>query len=234
LIKEQLPDSHVTVFYMDVRTFGKRGEEFYDEARKAGILYRRGNVAEIYKRGERVVVRVEDTFLRRTLEHEADLVVLAVGMEAREDAGDVASLLKLARSADGFFLEAHPKLRPVDTATDGVFLAGACQGPKDIPDTVSQAKAAASSSLIPLLRGTVPVESATAVVDVELCAACGLCVETCPYGAPAIDPVWGASVVNAVLCKGCGTCAALCPSKAIRLQHFTPEQILAQVDALVW
>jgi heterodisulfide reductase subunit A len=234
LLKEQLPDSRVTVFYMDVRTFGKRGEEFYDEARNAGVLYRRGNVAEIYRKGDRVAVRVEDTFLRRTLEHEADLAVLAVGMEAREDVTDIAALLKLPRSADGFFLEAHPKLRPVDTAVDGVFLAGCCQGPKDIPDSIAQAKAAASSSLIPLIRGTVPVESATAVSDPELCAACGLCVDVCPFGAPSIDPVWNVSVVNAVLCKGCGTCAAMCPSKAIRLQHFTPEQILAQVDVLVW
>jgi len=234
LLREQLPDSRVTVFYMDVRTFGKRGEEFYDEARQAGVLYRRGNVSEIYRKSDRVALRVEDTFLRRVIEHEADLVVLAVGMEHQADAKDVASLLKLSRSADGFFLEAHPKLRPVDTAVDGVFLAGCCQGPKDIPDTVAQAKAAASSALIPLIRGTVPVESATAIVDSELCAGCGLCVDVCPFGAPALDPLWGVSVVNAVLCKGCGTCAAVCPSKAVRLQHFTPEQILAQVDALVW
>jgi len=234
LLKEQLPDSRVSVFYIDVRTFGKRGEEFYDEARQAGVLYRRGNVSEIYKKGDRVALRVEDTFLRRTIEHEADLVVLAVGMQARDDVEDIAALLKLPRSADGFFLEAHPKLRPVDTAVDGVFLAGCCQGPKDIPDTIAQAKAAASSSLIPLLRGTVPVESATAIVDAELCAGCGMCVDVCPFGAPALDPLFGVSVVNAVLCKGCGTCAAICPSKAMRLQHFTPEQILAQVDALVW
>jgi len=234
LLKEQLPDSRVSVFYIDVRTFGKRGEEFYDEVRQAGVLYRRGNVSEIYKKGDRVALRVEDTFLRRTIEHEADLVVLAVGMEARDDVKDIASLLKLPRSADGFFLEAHPKLRPVDTAVDGVFLAGCCQGPKDIPDTIAQAKAAASSSLIPLLRGTVPVESATAIVDAELCAGCGMCVDVCPFGAPALDPLYGVSVVNAVLCKGCGTCAAVCPSKAMRLQHFTPEQVLAQVDALVW
>jgi len=234
LLKEQLPDSRVSVFYMDVRTFGKRGEEFYDEARQAGVLYRRGNVSEIYKKGDRVVLRVEDTFLRRVIEHEADLVVLAVGMQARDNADDIAALLKLPRSADGFFLEAHPKLRPVDTAVDGVFLAGCCQGPKDIPDTIAQAKAAASSSLIPLIRGTVPVESATAIVDAELCAGCGMCVDVCPFGAPALDPLYGVSVVNAVLCKGCGTCAAICPSKAMRLQHFTPEQIMAQVDALAW
>jgi heterodisulfide reductase subunit A len=228
-----LPESRVTVFYIDVRAFGKRGEEFYDEARQAGVRYRRGNVSEIYRRGDRVVLRVEDTLLRGTVEQEADLVVLAVGMEPREDVEQVASLLKLPRSADGFFLEAHPKLRPVDTAMDGVFLAGCCQGPKDIPDTVAQAKAAASSALIPLLRGTVPVISETAVVDPELCAGCGMCVEVCPFGAPALDLLWGVSRVNAVLCKGCGACATACPSKAIRLQHFTLGQILAQVDALV-
>ncbi len=233
LLRKALPDARVTVFYMDVRTFGKRGEESFDEARRAGVRYQRGNVSEVYRRGERVVLRVEDTLLGRTLEHEADLVVLAVGMEPREDTGDIAALLKVPRSADGFFLEAHPKLGPVDTAMDGVFLAGCCQGPKDIPDTVAQAKAAASSALIPLIRGTVPVGSETAIVDPELCAGCGMCVQVCPFGAPSLDLLWGVSRVNAVLCKGCGACAVTCPSKAIRLQHFTPDQVLAQVEALV-
>jgi heterodisulfide reductase subunit A-like polyferredoxin len=233
LVKELLPKTDVTVFYMDVRTFGKGAEEFYDEARAKGVLYRRGNVSEILRRGDRVVLVGEDTLQGRPFEVEADLVVLAVGMECRSDVADVSTLLKLPRSSDGFFLELHPKLRPVDTAVDGVFLAGCCQGPKDIPDTISQAKAAASSALIPLIRGTVPAESATAVVDPELCAGCGMCVEVCPYGAPALEPLWGVSRINDVLCKGCGTCAVTCPSKAIRLQHFTAKQILAQVDALV-
>jgi heterodisulfide reductase subunit A2 len=233
LVRELLPETDVTVFYMDVRTFGKGAEEFYDEARAKGVRYRRGNVSEIIRCGSRVALLGEDTLLGQPFDFEADLVVLAVGMEARSDVGDVSTLLKLPRSSDGFFLELHPKLRPVDTAVDGVFLAGCCQGPKDISDTISQAKAAASSALIPLIRGTVPVESATAVVDEEWCAGCGMCVEVCPFGAPALDPLWGFSRINAVLCKGCGSCASACPSKAIRLQHFTSEQILAQVDALI-
>jgi heterodisulfide reductase subunit A len=233
LVREILPEADVTVFYMDVRTFGKGAEEFYDEAREKGVRYRRGNVSEIIRDGDRVVLVGEDTLQGRPFDFEADLVVLAVGMECRADVGDISTLLKLPRSSDGFFLELHPKLRPVDTAVDGVFLAGCCQGPKDIPDTIAQAKAAASSALIPLIRGTVPAESATAVVEPELCAGCGMCVDVCPFGAAALDPLWGVSRINDVLCKGCGTCAVTCPSKAIRLQHFTARQILAQVDAIV-
>jgi len=233
LARELLPEADVTVFYIDVRTFGKGAEEFYDEARLKGVRYRRGKVSEIIRRGDRVVLVAEDTLLGRPIEFEADLVVLAVGMEPRFDAGTLSNMLKAARSSDGFFMKLHPKLRPVDTTVDGVFLAGCCQGPKDIPDTVAQAKAAASSALIPLLKGTVPVISETAVVDPEWCAGCGMCVDVCPFGAPALDSVRGVSQINAVLCKGCGACAVACPSKAIYLQHFTPEQILAQVDALM-
>jgi heterodisulfide reductase subunit A len=150
LVEERIPGANVTVFYMDVRAFGKGYEEFYDRVRKEGVMYRRGSVSEIYKRGDRVVVRAEDTLLGEPLEVEADMVVLAVGVVPRADVEDVAGLLDLERSPDGFFAEAHPKMRPVDTARDGIYLAGCCQGPKDIPDTVAQAKAAASSTIVVL------------------------------------------------------------------------------------
>jgi heterodisulfide reductase subunit A len=233
LVKEQRPDANVTIFYMDVRAFGKGFEEFYDRVRAEGVRYRRGNASEIYRKGEKLVVRAEDTLLSETLEVEADLVVLAVGMVPRHDVRDVASLLKLSRSPDGFFLEAHPKLRPIDTTTDGVFLAGTCQGPKDITDTVAQAKAAASSALIPLSRGQVKVESIVSVVNQEICSGCGICEGLCAYGALSLHPWKGVMTVNEVLCKGCGACAAACPSKAITLSHFTPDQILAQLETLV-
>jgi heterodisulfide reductase subunit A len=223
----------VTVFYTDVRTFGKGSEEFYDRVRAEGIRYRRGNASEIYRKGEGLIVRAEDTLLGETLEMEADLVVLAVGMVPRHDVKDVASLLKLSRSPDGFFLEAHPKLRPIDTTTDGVFLAGTCQGPKDITDTVAQAKAAASSVLIPLSRGRVKVESIISVVNQEICSGCGICEGLCAYGALSLHPWKGVMTVNEVLCKGCGACAAACPSGAITLSHFTHDQILAQLETLV-
>ena len=233
LVKEQIPDANVTIFYMDVRAFGKGFEEFYDRVRMEGIRYRRGNASEIYRKGKRLVVRAEDTLLSETLEVEADLVVLAVGMVPRHDVKDVASLLKLSRSPDGFFLEAHPKLRPIDTTTDGVFLAGTCQGPKDIADTVAQAKAAASSALIPLSRGRVKVESIVSVVNQEICSGCGICEELCAYGALSLHPWKGVMTINEVLCKGCGACAAACPSGAITLSHFTHDQILAQLETLV-
>jgi heterodisulfide reductase subunit A len=249
LVKEQIPDANVTIFYMDVRAFGKGFEEFYDRVRTEGIRYRRGNASEIYRKADpstafrqtqdtnsgqgRLIVRAEDTLLSETLEVEADLVVLAVGMVPRYDVKDVASLLKLSRSPDGFFLEAHPKLRPIDTTTDGVFLAGTCQGPKDITDTVAQAKAAASSALIPLSRGRVKVESVVSVVNEEICSGCGICEGLCAYGALSLHPWKGVMTVNEVLCKGCGACAAACPSGAITLCHFTHDQILAQLETLV-
>jgi len=148
LVHDRIPGVEITVFYMDVRAFGKGFEEFYDRVRNEGVIYRRGNPSEIIKRGERVVVRAEDTLLGEQVEVEADMVVLAVGMQPRLDVEQVAQTLNLARSEDGYFLESHPKLRTVETNLAGVFLAGSCQGAKDIPDTVAHAKAAASAAMI--------------------------------------------------------------------------------------
>jgi heterodisulfide reductase subunit A len=235
VVLDKLPDAKVSVFYMDIRAFGKGFEEFYDTVRERGVHYRRGNPSEIVHNpaGEGVLVRAEDTLLRRPIELPADLVVLAVGMEPRKTTDEIATLLRLSNSADGFLAEAHPKLRPVDTAVAGVFVAGCCQAPKDIPDSISQGRAAAAAALVPLLRGRVSVGAATAHVDGEVCAGCGVCEAHCTYGALKMHPFRGIMTVNAVLCQGCGACAAACPSGAIDLRHFTMEQTLAQVDALM-
>lgn len=232
LVRQKLPDCRVSVFYMDMRAYGKGFEEYYDRVREDGVLYRRGNPSEIIRKGDRVVVRVEDTLLGELVEVEADLVVLAVGMQARANTGEIASLLKLSRSGDGFFMEAHPKLRPVDTSMAGVYLAGCCQGPKDISDTISQSRAAASAALIPLLRRQVQVEATTSFIDEELCAGCGQCAEVCTFGALSLHPVRGVMTVNPVLCQGCGACVATCPSGAINVHHFTFNQYLNQIEAL--
>jgi heterodisulfide reductase subunit A len=148
LAHDRLPGAQVTVFYMDVRAFGKGFEEFYDRVRQEGVIYRRGNPSEIIRRGDALIVRAEDTLLGEPVEVEADLVVLAVGLQPRSDAEALARSLNLKRGEDGFFLEDHPKLRTVESNLPGVFLAGCCQGPKDIPDTVAHAKAAASAAMI--------------------------------------------------------------------------------------
>jgi len=233
LVCERLPQAQVTVFYMDVRAFGKGFEDFYDDVRQQGVIYRRGNPSEIIRKGDRVLVRAEDTLLGKPVEVEADLVVLAVGMMPPADNVQMAALLKLARSADGFFLEAHPKLRPVDTAMAGIFLAGSCQGPKDISETIAHARAAASAAMIPLMRGRVPVEAATSFVDEQMCSGCNQCAQVCSFSALQLHPVRGVMTVNPVLCQGCSACATACPSGAISVHRFTFEQVMAQIDALI-
>jgi heterodisulfide reductase subunit A len=233
VVIDQIPEARVTVFYMDVRAFTKGGEEFYDRARARGVRYRRGNPSEIFRRGEKLVVRAEDTLLQRTVEVEVDMVVLAIGLEPGAGGADISKMLKLACTGDNFLAEAHPKLRPVDTTSDGVFLAGTCQGPKDIPDTVAQAKAAASSALIPLSRGKAKVEAITSSIIQELCVGCGLCEDACVYSALSLHPWRGIMTINEVLCKGCGACSVACPSKAITLGHFTQKQTLAMLDAML-
>jgi heterodisulfide reductase subunit A len=240
LIKDKLPDADITVYYMDVRAFGKGFEEFYDRVRREGIRYIRGNPSEIYRKGDdhTLIIKVEDTLAGTPLESEADLVVLGVGLEPRRDVREIIDLFKLSQSTDGFFLEAHPKLRPVDTASDGIYLAGCCQGPKDIPDTVAQAKGAASSALILMASGRVKVEAQISVVSPDECRGCGFCIEVCPFGAiELVDEnrmgnIVKVAQVNEALCKGCGSCAAACLSGAIQPKSFKDEQILPQIAVL--
>ncbi|MFX1539513.1 MAG: 4Fe-4S binding protein [Promethearchaeota archaeon] len=232
-IREKYPDINVTIFYIDMRAFGKGYEEFYEStSRDYGVIFVRGRVAEV--RGsfdsDRIVIRAEDTLLGQPVEAEADIVVLSCGIQAAKDQGDLARVLGIQLSADGFFLEAHPKLRPVETNTDGIFIAGAAQGPKDIPDSVAQAKGAAASALAMVTAGRVKVQPYAAVVNEELCAGCGICESSCPYGA--VKVVDNVAQVTEAQCKGCGTCAAACPNEAIAPQHFTMDQIIAQLDAL--
>ena len=161
------------------------------------------------------------------------MVILCPAMEPRPDADAIARLFNISRSTDGFFLEKHPKLDPVATTTDGVFIVGCCQGPKDIPDTVAQASAAAARVLAMISKGKVEVEAAIATIDEELCSGCRICSFLCPYNAISFDEEKEVSKVNEALCKGCGTCVAACPSKAMTGNHFTTEQIVAEIEGVL-
>jgi len=220
-------------FYIDINAFGKGYQEFYKRVREEGIYFIRGKGSEIFKRDGRLVVAAEDTLLGTPLEISVDMVVLGTGLAARYDTERVAQVFGISQSADRFFMEAHPKLRPVSTNVDGIFLAGCCQGPKDIPDTVAQASAAAAEAISLSAQGEIEVEPITATIDPDLCAGCKLCIEDCSYSALDFLEAKGISMVNEALCKGCGACTAICPSKAARQNHFTQGQVLAEVEGVV-
>ena len=226
-------DAEVFEFYMDMRAFGRGYEEFYERVQEEGVTFVRGRGAKVEVLPDgKLRVKGEDADLGRLVKADVDMVVLSTAIEAPHDAGRVASLFGLSRSGDGFFTEAHPKLRPVETNTDGVFLAGNAQGPKDVPDTVSHAGAAASMALAMLDKGEVTISPQVAVVDEELCSACKTCITLCPYTAISFVEEENVARVNEVLCKGCGTCVAACPAGAITGRHFTTEQIMAQIEGL--
>jgi len=234
LAKEQLPDANVTVCFQDVRAFGKGFEEFYGDVKTKGVFYMRGLPGEIYKKpgSDRVVVRGENTLIGEPYEQEADLVVLGMGLAPNKDVESIISMLKLSTSVDGFLMEAHPKLRPVDTATDGIFIAGCCVSPKDITDSIAQGKATASGSLRYLVQGRAVIEPAISQIDEEICIGCGRCAEVCPYGALELDEVQHVMTVNEAICKGCGGCNSVCPSGAATMKHYRDRQVYAQIDAL--
>jgi heterodisulfide reductase subunit A len=227
-----------TVFYRDIRTVSTGAEEMYREARGLGVLFARIPAdarPEVLGQGRAEAVRCFDDLLGRTIEVSADLVVLSVGMRPRQpETSRFHHLLKVSLGLDGFFLERHPELAPVETVAEGVFLAGTLQGPKDIVDSVSQASAAAAKAAALLAHETVRLDPAIAVVDPERCRGCATCSDVCPFNAPSLtdagDGAWVATI-NPTLCKGCGTCASWCPSGAISALHFTGRQLESMVDA---
>ncbi|MFC2003056.1 4Fe-4S binding protein [Chloroflexota bacterium] len=235
LVKEHT-EAEVYEFYIDIRSFGKGYEEFYNRILSEGTIFIRSRPAEITNIAEtpeekgKLIIQFEDTLAGMQRRLPADMVILSCGLEPQPDAEQVARLFNISRSADGFYLERHPKLEPVTTMTDGIFVAGCCQGPKDIPDTVAQALATAAEALAMISRGKVEIEAATAVVDERICSGCKVCQLVCPYSAVSFDEEKAVCRVNEALCKGCGTCVGSCPSNAISLNHFTNQQIVAQME----
>ncbi len=236
LTKEHIPDAEAFVFYMDIRAPGKLYDEFTRRTvEHYGVHYVRGRVSALQPNPDGTInVRGTDTLMGSPVEIAADLVVLAVGIEGTKGAGGMAETLHISYDNAGFFLESHPKLRPVETNTAGVFLAGACQGPKDIPASVAQGSAAAAKAIVLLSRPQLESDPAIASVRTSHCVGCGKCIKVCPFQAIQEVIFRGeakAEVIGAV-CQGCGVCVATCPQGAIQLAHSTDNQILAEVNAL--
>ena len=232
LLKQSKPETDIYIFYTDIRAFGKGYEEYYKRAQNMGIKFIRGKPSHFTedKDTKQVMVTVEDTLSRDIIETEFDLVVLANGMELSKSSDIIADSLKLAKSDDGFFKEAHPKYKPVDTLVEGVFLAGAAQGPKDIPDTVTQASAAAARVIATLAQGEVPLDPILAFVHTDICDGCEKCLNACPPKAISMNSD-GKAEINEALCLGCGSCITSCPLEAIDLNYFTSNQLYAQIEA---
>ncbi|KCZ71430.1 polyferredoxin, heterodixulfide reductase subunit A [Candidatus Methanoperedens nitroreducens] len=231
LLKEKRPETDHTIMYIDIRTPFRSYEESYNRARNLGVKFLRGRPVEVKENPENknIMVRVEDTLANEIRNLEFDLLVLSTGVVPHDGIHKLQQLLKLSKAADGFLMEAHPKLRPVDTTIDGVYLAGVASGPKDIPYAVSQGSACAGRATILLKNRKAITEGITAVVDPDVCAGCGVCVPMCPFQAIKMDEEAGKANVVKALCKGCGTCVTACPTGALEQSHFKNDQVLAQV-----
>jgi heterodisulfide reductase subunit A2 len=239
LVKEKT-GAEVYNCYIDIRTPGKGFEEFYNRVQNEGVHFIRGKVADITPANGQgtngagpLTMRVDDTLLGTIRKIDVDMVILAVALEPQADANDVRRTFGISCSAEGFFLEKHPKLAPVNTANDGVFLAGACQGAKDIPDTVAQADAAAGKVLAIIDAGQIELEPNTAWIDEDMCSGCKICILLCPYTAIHRDEERAIAVIDQALCKGCGTCVAACPSGAAQQHLFSDEQVDAELEGLM-
>jgi len=233
-LHDAFPDVESTVFYTDLRAFGKGFEELLMRSRASGVKYIRGLPGEIYEDPEtgNLHLMVENTSSNRLESHIFDMLVLAVGAIPGKDTETIRQMVSLSKSPNGFLREAHPKLRPVDTPTKGVFIAGSAESPKDVRECVTQASAAASRASILLNKDKFSVDAITAVVDEDLCTNCGICANVCPFSAITWSKGQPAEVITAA-CTGCGTCAAECRFNAINMRHFSDQAIYAQIDAML-
>jgi len=240
LVREKT-GAEVTNFYIDIRTPGKGFEEFYERVQQEGVTFVRGKVGDVSPAEEPtddetptpLLVQVDDTLLGEVRQVPVDMLILAVALEPHDGAEQLRRLFGMSCSSEGFYLEKHPKLAPVNTANDGVFLAGTCQGPKDIPDTVAQADAAAGQALALIDCGRIELEPNTAWIDEESCSGCKTCIPLCPYSAISRDTEKAVAVVDEALCKGCGTCVAACPSGAAEQYLFTDDQIYDEIQGIL-
>jgi heterodisulfide reductase subunit A len=239
-VKSAVPTAYVSDIYIDMHAFGKGHEDFYrqsSEAKTLFLMYGKNDYPVIRKAGPKddcdMLIEVNEKLSGEVIEIPADMVILMVGMEAREDSEAVARLVNISRDKDGWFIESHPKLDPVATTTEGVYIAGACAAPKDIPDSVAQARAAAGRILAKTMYGTIEIDAVFAEVDEEKCSGCRICNDLCPYSAISYDTEKKRSEVISALCKACGACVAACPSSAITARHFTDGQIIAQIEGVL-
>jgi len=239
LLKEKLGDEvELNICYTDIRSFGKGYEEFYRNIRGMNTNFFRGRPSEVRNAGEHLTIDIFDTTTNKLFEINTDLVVLVPALVPRYDSGELAHIMRLSQSSDGFYLEAHPKLRPMDTLTNGIFIAGCCQGPKDIQDTVSHASGAASRASVILSQEEMDIDPQIAIVDVDLCSGCKVCISICPYNAieSVEEEIDGKIVthaqVNEALCMGCGSCVSACTSGALQHKGFKDKQILAMIAAV--
>lgn len=236
MLKEHYPDMEVKVFYIDIRAFGKGFEDLFQRSKGKGVKYIRGLPGDVQEdpRSQDLILFAENTSTDLLERHRSELVVLSQGLVPSKDMNKIQEMLALQKTSDGFYLEAHPKLQPVDSASCGIFFAGTAESPKDIKDAVTQASAAAARAARIMSPGKITVEAITSRVDEEKCTSCGVCARVCPYHAITVDKKnKRPAVVIKAACAGCGTCAAECPFDAIEMNHFTDSQILSQVDAIL-
>jgi heterodisulfide reductase subunit A len=236
MLKDHDPDLDVKVFYIDMRAFGKGFEDLFRRSKGMGVRYIRGLPGSVQEdpKSKDLILTVENTATSKLEKHRAEMVVLAVGVKPPKEMKVIQEMLALQKNSDGFYLEAHPKLQPVDSATRGIFFAGCAEGPKDIKDAVTQASAAAARAIRLMNPKYLRVEAITAEVVSNECTSCGICAKVCPFGAITVDTrAKTPASVTVAACSGCGTCAAECPSNAILMHHFTDGQIEAQIDAIL-